>query len=69
MIQRMLQLRPAVNAVCCSEDLLRPYLLSDSNWTTLDQLKNVLEIFVQAGKHLSGSRPLSLPYMQILIYI
>lgn len=70
MLDRLIQLRPAVHAVCQLEEALRPYQLSDSHWSLLECLKSILGIFIKATEHLSGSSystlSIQLPYFVVL---
>jgi len=70
MLNRLLQLRPAVHAVCKLEEGLRLYALSDDDWNLLSRLRSILDIFVKATEHLSGSSYLTLsvqlPYFVVL---
>ena len=70
MLNRLLQLRPAVHAICQLEQALRPYLLSEEDWNLIQRLKGILGIFVKATEHLSGSTyptlSSQLPYFAIL---
>ncbi|RPB23594.1 hypothetical protein L211DRAFT_756719, partial [Terfezia boudieri ATCC MYA-4762] len=49
---------------------LRSYLLSDEDWTLLSRLQSILDIFVKATEHLSGSSyptlSVQLPYFAVL---
>lgn len=70
MLNRLLQLRPAVHAVCRLEDSLRSHTLTDDDWILLDQLRSILSIFVKATETLSGSTyptpSVQLPYYVVL---
>src|SRR5258706_15654302 len=70
MLQHLISLRPAVHAVCRLEETLRPYVLSATDWKLLEQLTSMLEIFVKATEHLSGSTyptlSSQLPYFVVL---
>ena len=66
MLQRLLN----VHAVCRLEECLRPFSLSEEDWLLLGRLKTILEIFVRAAEHLSGSSyptlSVQLPYFVVL---
>ena len=66
----MIQLRPAVHAVCRLEESLKPYLLSEHDWSLVERLRSILNIFVKATEHLSGSSyptlSVQLPYFVVL---
>jgi len=70
MLIRLLQLCPAVHAVCQLEDVLRPLILSSEDWKVLEHLKTIMEIFVKATQYLSGSTyptlSSQLPYFNVL---
>lgn len=70
MLVRLLQLRPAVHAVCQLEDVLRPLILSSEDWKVLERLKTIMEIFVKATQYLPGSTyptlSSQLPYFSVL---
>lgn len=55
MLDRLLQLRPAVHAVCRIEESLKQHALSDEDWDLITELRTILSIFVKATEHLSGS--------------
>ena len=70
MLERLLELQPAITAVCRLEDKLRPLQLIPSEWALLQELKQHLHIFIKATQHLSGqSYPTlsaQLPYFAVL---
>ena len=70
MLDRLLKLRPEVHAVSRLEDTLRPYTLIEDNWNLLEQLKQILSIFVKATETLSGSSyptlSIQLPYYVVI---
>ncbi|RPB29937.1 hypothetical protein L211DRAFT_873845 [Terfezia boudieri ATCC MYA-4762] len=70
MLNRLIELRPVVHAVCRLEQLLRSYLLSDEDWNLLSRLQSILDIFVKATEYLSGSSyptlSVQLPYFAVL---
>ncbi|KAA8907970.1 hypothetical protein FN846DRAFT_889677 [Sphaerosporella brunnea] len=71
MLERMLDLRPAISKMLRSEKKLELLSLSNGNWTVLKRLKDILECFVSATTRLSGSRYptlyLQLPYYAVLL--
>ena len=90
MLERCLELRTAIDAVCRYsslylffifrfiliifmvrlEERLYKYQISVDEWVLLQQLKDILDIFVQATEHLSGSNyptlSAQLPFFSIL---
>ena len=70
MIQRFLQLCPAIHAVCQLEACLQVYTLSNEDWILLVELQSILQVFVRATEQLSGhSYPTlssQLPYFVVL---
>ena len=70
MIQRFLQLHPAIHAVCQLEVRLQVYTLSNEDWIHLVELQSILQVFVRATEQLSGhSYPTlssQLPYFVVL---
>ena len=89
MLERILELRPAIDAVCryvnlkiyyfieiltniyCRlEERLQRFQLSIEEWSLLQHLKDILDIFIKATEHLSGSSyptlSAQLPYFSVL---
>ena len=70
MLERLIYLQPAINAICHLEDKLRPLQLTEEEWDILNQLKSHLDVFVKATQHLSGSvyptLSAQLPYFSVL---
>ena len=87
MLSRILELRPAIDAVCRYnilavidsmittntnrlEEHLQKFQLVIDEWVLLQHLKDILDIFVEATEHLSGSSyptlSMQLPYFAVL---
>ena len=70
MLERLLDLRPAIDAICRLEERLQKFRISPEEWALLQHLKDILDIFVKATEHLSGSTyptlSMQLPYFSVL---
>ena len=70
MLNRFIQLRPAIHAICQIESSLLPYRLSNDDWNILIGLRSCLDTFIKATEHLSGSTyptlSSQLPYFIVL---
>jgi hypothetical protein len=71
LIERSLDLKPALNRLVASEKKLRGLHITSADWTQHEDLRTLLGIFVSATERLSGSNyptlAYQLPYFVLLL--